>query len=130
MELLYHWRKTRSSQKRIYMARRSFEKAEKNGEYVYLIDHFPINSSFQLIECAQRLRALFDRFDYIIRGFFSGHTHLDDISPVRTYFESKPIININYIAPPLTTYPGRNPSFRQFILDSNTKNVIDFNNID
>ena len=100
--------------------------AEKNGEYVYLIDHFPINSNFQLTECAQRLRALLDRFDYIIRGFFSGHTHLDDISPVRTYFEPKPIININYIAPPLTTYPGRNPSFRQFILDSNTKNVIDY----
>jgi uncharacterized protein YkuJ len=100
--------------------------AEKDGEYVYLIDHFPINSNFELTECAQRLRALFDRFDYIIRGFFSGHTHLDDISPVKTYFEPKPIININYIAPPLTTYPGRNPSFRQFILDSNTKNVIDY----
>ena len=100
--------------------------AEKNGEYVYLIDHFPINSNFQLTECAQRLRALLDRFDYIIRGFFSGHTHLDDITPVSTYFEPKPIININYIAPPLTTYPGRNPSFRQFILDSNTKNVIDY----
>ena len=79
-----------------------------------------------MTECAQRLRALLDRFDYIIRGFFSGHTHLDDISPVRTYFEPKPIININYIAPPFTTYPGRNPSFRQFILDSNTKNVIDY----
>ena len=100
--------------------------AEKDGEYIYLIDHFPINSNFQLTECAQRLRALLDRFDYIIRGYFSGHTHLDDISPVRTFFEPKPIININYIAPPLTTYPGRNPSFRQFIIDSNTKNVIDY----
>ena len=100
--------------------------AEKDGEYVYLIDHFPINSNFQLTECAQRLRALIDRFDYIIRGYFSGHTHLDDISPVKTYFEPKPIININYIAPPITTYPGRNPSFRQFIIDSNTKNIIDY----
>ena len=52
--------------------------------------------------------------------------HLDDISPVRTFFEPKPIININYIAPPITTYPGRNPSFRQFIIDSNTKNLIDY----
>ena len=101
-------------------------KAEKDNEYVYIIDHFPINSNFQLTECAQRLRALFDRFDYIIRGFFSGHTHLDDISPVRTFFEPKPIININYIAPPITTYPSRNPSFRQFIIDSNTKNIIDY----
>ena len=101
-------------------------KAEKDGEYIYLIDHFPLNSNFQLTECAQRLRALLDRFDYIVRGYFSGHTHLDDISPVRTFFEPKPIININYIAPPITTYPGRNPSFRQFIIDSNTKNLIDY----
>ena len=100
--------------------------AEKNGEYIYLIDHFPINNHAELTECAQRLRALFDRFDYIIRGFFSGHTHYDDIAPVRTYFEPKPIININFIAPPLTSYNGRNPSFRQFIIDSNTKNVIDY----
>ena len=100
--------------------------AEQDGEYIYLIDHFPINSSFQLTECAQRLRALLDRFDYIIRGYFSGHTHLDDISPVKTYFEPKPIININYVAPPITPYPGRNPSFRQFIIDSNTKNIIDY----
>ena len=100
--------------------------AEEDGEYIYLIDHFPINSSFQSTECAQRLRALLDRFDYIIRGFFSGHTHLDDISPVKTFFEPKPIININYIAPPITTFPGRNPSFRQFIIDSNTKNIIDY----
>ena len=100
--------------------------AEKDGEYIYLIDHLPINSSFQLTECAQRLRALLDRFNYLIRGYFSGHTHLDDISPVRTYFEPKPIININYIAPPITTFPGRNPSFRQFIIDSNTKNIIDY----
>ena len=26
----------------------------------------------------------------------------------------------------ITTYPGRNPSFRQFIIDSNTKNIIDY----
>ena len=103
-----------------------FRQAEKDGEYIYLIDHFPLNSNFQLTECAQRLRALLDRFDYLVRGYFSGHTHLDDISPVKTYFEPKPIININYIAPPVTPYPGRNPSFRQFIIDSNTKNLIDY----
>ena len=103
-----------------------FRQAEKDGEYIYLIDHFPLNGNFQLTECAQRLRALLDRFDYLVRGYFSGHTHLDDISPVKTYFEPKPIININYIAPPVTPYPGRNPSFRQFIIDSNTKNLIDY----
>ena len=102
--------------------------AEKNGEYVYILDHFPINGEFTLFECSKRLRALFDRFDYIIRGYFSGHNHYDDIAPVRRYFEPRPIININYIAPSLTSNEigGVNPSFRQYIIDSKTKNVIDY----
>ena len=102
--------------------------AESNGEYVYILDHFPINSEFTLAECSKRLIAIFDRFDYIIRGYFSGHNHFDDIAPVRRYFEPRPIININYIAPSLTTNEegGLNPSFRQYIIDSNTKQVIDY----
>ena len=102
--------------------------AESNGEYVYILDHFPINSEFTLAECSKRLIAIFDRFDYIIRGYFSGHNHLDDIAPVRRYFEPRPIININYIAPSLTPNgeEGLNPSFRQYIIDSNTKQVIDY----
>ena len=102
--------------------------AEKNGEYVYILDHFPINGEFTLYECSKRLRALFDRFDYIIRGYFSGHNHYDDIAPVRRYFEPRPIININYIAPSLTSNEvgGVNPSFRQYIIDGKTKNVIDY----
>jgi len=102
--------------------------AESKGEYVYILDHFPINGEFTLFECSKRLRALFDRFDYIIRGYFSGHNHLDDIAPVRRYFEPRPIININYIAPSLTPKEGDglNPSFRQYIIDKNTKQIIDY----
>ena len=100
--------------------------AEKNNEYVYILDHFPINGDFTLYECSKRLRALFDRFDYIIRGYFSGHTHHEDISPVRRYFEPRPIINMNYIAPSLSTIEGGNPSFRIYTIDSNTKNIIDY----
>ena len=100
--------------------------AEKNNEYVYILDHFPINGDFTLYECSKRLRALFDRFDYIIRGYFSGHTHKEDISPVRRYFEPRPIINLNYIAPSLSTNDGGNPSFRIYTIDNNTKNIIDY----
>ena len=102
--------------------------AESKGEFVYILDHFPINGEFTLVECSKRLRAIFDRFDYIIRGYFSGHNHLDDIAPVRRYFEPRPIININYIAPSLTPneQDGLNPSFRQYIIDRTTKQIIDY----
>ena len=98
--------------------------AEAKGEFVYILDHFPINGHFTLNECSKR--AIVDRFDYIIRGYFSGHTHLEDISPIRRYFEPRPIININYIAPSLSTHRGGNPSFRIYTIDSNTKNIIDY----
>ena len=100
--------------------------AETNGEFVYILDHFPINGDFTLYECSKRMRALFDRFDYTIRGYFSGHTHKEDISPIRRYFEPRPIINLNYIAPSLSTNDGGNPSFRIYSIDSNTKNIIDY----
>ena len=101
-------------------------KAEKNGEFVYILDHIPINASFYLTQCALRLRALIDRFNYIIRGHFSGHTHLDDIVGVHSYFNVTDIISINYVAPALTTFSHKFPSFRVFEIDSNTKQVIDY----
>ena len=102
--------------------------AEANGEYVYILHHFPINADFMLYECSRRLQALFDRFDYIIRGYFSGHNHYDDIAPVKRYFEPRPIININYIAPSLTSNDdeGLNPSFRLYIIDTETKQIKDY----
>ena len=105
--------------------------AEANGEYVFILDHFPINSDFMLYECSRRLHALLDRFDYIIRGYFSGHNHIDDIAPVRRYFEPRPIININFISPSLTTSTknnpdGVNPSFRLYYIDRDTKQVKDY----
>ena len=48
---------------------KTLREAEAKGEYVYILDHFPINGDFTLYECAKRLRALVDRFDYIIRGY-------------------------------------------------------------
>ena len=100
--------------------------AEKDGEMVYLLDHIPMNANFYLTQCAVRLRAVIGRFNYIIRGHFTGHTHLDDIVGVHSYFNASEIIHINYVAPPLTTYSNHLPSFRVYQIDSNTKHIIDY----
>lgn len=100
--------------------------AEKAGEYVYIIDHFPINGNFQLTECALRLKALINRFNYIIRGHFSGHTHVDDTTVVTDFFDENKKISVNFIAPSLTTFNTHMPAFRIFYADSNTKNLIDY----
>ena len=102
------------------------KKAEKNNEYVYILDHFPLNGEFTLTECAKRFQALFDRYEYNIRGIFSGHTHRDDIEGITSYFDKNKIINLNFVAPQLTTYSSKLPSYRIYTIDDETKQVLDY----
>ena len=107
---------------------KELRQSEKNNEYVYILNHFPLTGSFSLEECSKRFIALYDRFEYIIRGVFSGHTHKDDINPIYGYFDRKRITNLNYICPSLTTFPNVLPSFRLNEIDSDLKQIIDYVN--
>ncbi len=83
-------------------------KSEANNEVVYLISHIPIIDGFFLNECAKRFKAIIDRFSYIIRGQFAGHTHNDEINLVKEYFKKedakeKEIKGIVFTAPSFTT---------------------------
>ena len=102
------------------------KKAEKNNEFVFILNHFPLNADFMLTECAKRFQALFDRYEYIIRGIFSGHTHLDDIEGITGYFNRDKIIHLNFIAPQFTTYSRKLPSYRIYTIDKETMQVIDY----
>ena len=102
------------------------QKAEENEEYVYILNHFPLNADFSLTECAKRFQALYDRYEYIVRGIFSGHTHNDDIEGVSEYFNKSKIIHLNFIAPQLTTYSFKIPSYRIYIIDKETMEIINY----
>lgn len=78
--------------------------AEKNSEVVYLIGHIPVGDSSFLSECAKRYQALLDRYSYIIRGHFSGHTHFDEVKIMNRYFMPNETSGMVFIAPSLTTY--------------------------
>ena len=105
------------------------QKAEKNNEFVYILNHFPLNGGFTLTECAKRFQALFDRYEYNIRGIFSGHTHLDDVEGISQYFNKSKIIHFNFIAPQLTTYSSKLPSYRIYTIDKATMQIIDYEQI-
>ena len=105
---------------------KELQKAEENEEYVYILNHFPLNADFSLTECAKRFQALYDRYEYIVRGIFSGHTHNDDIEGVSEYFNKSKIIHLNFIAPQLTTYSFKIPSYRIYIIDKETMEIIDY----
>lgn len=63
--------------------------------------------------------ALVDRYSYIIRGIFGGHSHADELE-IFYDSETEEAINATFIAPSLTTYSNRNPSFRVFEVDADT----------
>jgi len=73
-----------------------------------------------------RYRALVDRFTNIITGQFFGHTHNDQLQVVRSYADNTPV-GVALIAPSFTTYSHLNPSFRIFEMDTETNQVLNYN---
>ena len=105
------------------------KKAEEKKEFVYILNHFPLNADFTLTECAKRFQALFDRYEYNIRGIFSGHNHLDDLEGISEYFNHDKIIHLNYISPSFTTFTYLLPSYRIYTVDKETMQVLNYEQI-
>ena len=100
--------------------------AEKNNEKVYLLDHIPLRGSQHTYDCSIRLKILIERYQEIISGFISAHTHRDEINLIREYSNPNKYSLINYIGPGLTTYTLCWPSYRIYHADSETKFINDF----
>ena len=99
--------------------------AEKKGEKVYIFGHIPFGHSDTIAAYARRTNVLIDRFEYTIAGLFFGHLHTDEWLVNRGVFSNLPT-RVQWISPSLTTWKGHNPAFRIFTADSNTKEIVDF----
>lgn len=91
------------------------KESEKTGQIVYIIGHIPINDN--LNDWSMRFNALVDRYSYIVRGQFYGHTHADEISFFPSMkssgnIKNADLVGFNLVAPSLTTYSDRIPEYR------------------
>ena len=102
------------------------DKAEKDGEIVHIMEHIQIQSSQYTIQCSSRLKILLDRYQNIIRGFFSGHSHSEYLTMVHEYYNPEKPTVINYICSGLTTYSEYQPSFRMYLIDKKELYVQDY----
>lgn len=93
---------------------------EKNGEVGIIIGHMSSGVADCLTNVSGRLKILLDRFQHIVRLSLYGHTHDEEFEVIRSVGDNKPI-GVNHIAPSITTFTGRNPSFRAITLDVKTK---------
>ena len=56
-----------------------------------------------------RFNALTERYSYIIRGQFYGHTHSDHVGLFQSLTNKTNLAAYYLIAPSLTTYTGKHP---------------------
>ena len=92
---------------------------EMNGEIAILIGHHPVASSSCLYEWSARFRILMDRYQHIVRLSFFGHMHEEQHNAIKSWRNNK-FIGTNFWSGSVTTYSHIYPSFRRFILDSET----------
>ena len=93
---------------------------EKDGEIAIIIGHHSPGYNDFVYPFASRLRALYDRYQHIIRLSLFGHTHYEEFHVVRGVFDNKPIGTM-HVSPSYTPWTNQNPSFRVITLDVETK---------
>ena len=67
-----------------------------------------------------------DRYQNIVKGLFSGHSHSEYLVMVHEYYNEATPIHINYVCSGLTTYSQYQPSFRIYLVDKKELYVQDY----
>jgi sphingomyelin phosphodiesterase len=98
------------------------KKSEAKGQLVHIIGHIPPKD--YIYEWGERFTALIDRYSYIIRGQFYGHTHHDQAGVFFSSKNSSKLVNYCLVAPSLQC--GKHPQYRVMEVDYDTLQVVNF----
>lgn len=104
------------------------QKAEDNGERVWIIGHIPPGRPDALYDYSSYLDQVVQRYDATIAAMFWGHTHRDQFEISYSGYTNQKAENagmVGYIAPSLTPTSG-NPNFRVYSVDPETFAVLDY----
>ena len=91
---------------------------------MWIIGHIGPGSA--LNEWSMRFNALTDRYSYIIRGQFYGHSHTDHIGffpPINNLTDT---CNYFFRAPSLGTRSYKHPEYRIMTVDFDSLQVVDY----
>ena len=101
-----------------WLEKRLFE-LEAANQTAIVMSHIPPGCWSCTNDWAQRLKALQERFQHIIRLSLYGHIHGESFGVVRSFGDDK-AVGVNFWTGSLTSSEGRNPSFRIVELDEET----------
>jgi len=105
---------------------KTLAQSEQNKESVYIIGHVPPGSADCFPQWSNRFSALVERYSFIIRGQFFGHLHSDSFFIYKSFVKKDETVNLGFLAPSMTTNNNRNPSFRVYEIDSDTKLPVNY----
>ena len=100
--------------------------SERLHHAVFILTHIPTNDVTAIREWGFRYAALVERYANIIRGQFSGHTHLDNFLVTSSRADPNEPVSVQLIHPSFTSYTGLNPSFRVYEVDTETFVPVDY----
>jgi sphingomyelin phosphodiesterase len=103
----------------------TLREAEQLGHKAYIVGHIPPGRSDCVTDWGKRYNAIVDRFEATVKGQFFAHTHEDHLITTREVFPPYRPTGTQWIAPSLTTYWYRNPSFRIFEANKDTFDITD-----
>lgn len=106
----------------------ALSQSEENNENVYIIGHIPPSCVDCYPQWSNRFSALVERYSHIIRGQYFGHLHSDSFFVYKSFLNKTETVQMGFLAPSLTTKFKRNPSFRIYEIDMDTKLPVNYQN--
>jgi len=102
---------------------KELQRAEQNGESVYMVGHIPPGSSSCTGRWSEEYTRLVTRFRHTIAAQFFGHTHNDEFKVFVAEDPQAPdrqriATSIAYVGPSQTPIDGLNPSYRIYTIDA------------
>ncbi|XP_036675565.3 sphingomyelin phosphodiesterase 1 [Drosophila suzukii] len=97
--------------------------AEEAGESVHILTHIPAGDGDCWSNWAYEYNRVLTRFNGIITGAFSGHTHKDEMN--LHYSDEGYATVVNWNGGSLTSYSNKNPNYRLYELSPGNWQVLD-----
>ena len=101
----------------------TLETARRNGEKVLIVGHIPPGIGSTTDEYGDWYYNITNHFSDIIVGQLFGHTHQDHFKVLQ---RNNQVFGPVLITPSVTTFPQQNPSFRVYTIDSETFEMLDY----
>ena len=97
--------------------------AEQKGEKVLILGHIPPGIFTTIESYGEFYVPLIQRYRSVIVGQLFGHTHRDHFEVVGNECDLSGVV---FISPPVTTFLNVNPSYRIYLMDPSSFEIIDY----